>query len=104
MSLPEKKDQTITLDAASKLTANYRRVVPPATVIAAGFWKETVEKIIDQTGCVALRVYYGRTADGSPTPVLVAVNENGDDITAGVLGDENFPCPPFCGAPNPLNS
>jgi len=104
MPLPPKKDQTITLEAASKLTANFRRQSQADAVIAAGFWKETVQKILDQTGCVALRVYYGLNPDGSPAPVLVGVNEKGDDLTTGILGDENYPCPPFCAAPNPLNS
>lgn len=104
MALPPKKDQAITLEAASQLTANFRRTSQPNPVIAAGFWKETVQKILDQTGCVALRIYYGQNPDGSPAPVLVGVNDKGDDLTAGILGDDNYPCPPFCGAPNPLNS
>ncbi len=104
MSLPEKKDQTVTLDNASKLTASYRKANPGSAIKAAGFWRESVQKILDQPGCVALRAYFGQNPDGSPALVLVGVDQKGDDLTAGVLSDEHFPCPPFCAAPNPLNS
>ena len=71
MSLPEKKDQTITLDKASTLTANYRTSNPPSAIKAAGFWNESVQQILDQPGCVALRMYFGKNTDGSIALVLV---------------------------------
>jgi hypothetical protein len=104
MALPAKQDQSIPLAAASVLTANYRNSSPSSPIIAAGFWKENILAILNQTGCVAIRIYYGLNTDGSPTPVLVGVDERGNDLTGGIMDEFNFPCPPYCGAPNPLNS
>lgn len=104
MPLPDKKSQTISLPDASKLTANYRKSASKGPVSAGGFWKEAIQGITDQTACVAVRFYYAQKDDGSPALVLVGVDANGNDLTSGVMGDDFFPCPPFCSAPNPLNS
>ena len=104
MPLPEKKSQIISLADASKLTANYRTSPTRGPITAGGFWNETIQGIIAQPGCVAVRFYYAQKNDGSPALVLCGVDASGIDLTAGVLGDDFFPCPPYCGAPNSLNS
>ena len=103
MALPSKNNQSISLNAASELTRNYRQREGTAAIKAGGFWKENVQKILDQPGCVGLRCYYASHDDGSPAIVLVGIDEKGNDLTDGPMTDDYFPCPPFCGAPNPLN-
>ncbi|MFH0992063.1 MAG: hypothetical protein V1799_18815 [bacterium] len=96
MALPQKTDQIVSLSIASKLTRNYRDASPKETVRAGGFWKEYLQKLLDQSGCVAMRIYYARKDDGASSFVLVGINEKGDDINDGILLEEAYPCPPWC--------
>ncbi len=60
------------------------------------FPRQAIEAILAQPGCVGLRFYYGTNPDGTPTLVLVGIDANEADMTAGVMIDNHFPCPPFC--------
>lgn len=104
MALPSKKDQSISLSAAADLTRNYRQTEKAEAIKAGGFWKENVQNILNQPGCVGLRCYYAAQSDGSPALVLVGINEKGDDMTDGPMTEDYFPCPPYCAASNQLNS
>ena len=103
MPLPPKSNHMVTLAEASVLTANHRMQSGPDAIKGGMFWKEIIEKIINQPGCVALRYYYGRQESGTPALVLVGVDVQGHDIVRGVIGDVSWVCPPFCDPPNALN-
>lgn len=96
MALPPKTDQIVTLALAGKLTRNYRDSSPKETVRAGGFWKEPLQKLLGQPGCVAMRIYYARKDDGVPAFVLVGIDEKGEDLDNGILLEEGYPCPPWC--------
>ncbi|MBI5022073.1 MAG: hypothetical protein HZB59_11615 [Ignavibacteriales bacterium] len=104
MPLPEKNNQIITLDEATKYTSAYRKQSSPNATKGGLFWKEFVQKLLDQPGCAAMRYYHGFNTDGKPVIVLVGVNDKGDDITEGVLLEISPLCPPICSSPNTLNS
>ena len=104
MPLPPRSNHGVTLAEASVLTANYRKRSPIGTVKGGMFWKEAVEQVVSQEGCVAMRYYYAAQEDGKPALVLVAVDRHGRDMTGGFLAELSCPCPPFCDAPNALNS
>lgn len=53
------------------------------------------DALLAQEGATGLRIYMGRTKDGSETPVVVATDANGVDLN-GVIAEEATPCPPFC--------
>lgn len=55
-----------------------------------------VREIVEQPGCVGLRIYLAATAAGDPTVVLVGTDAEGRDLTGGVIAEESQPCPPFC--------
>ena len=103
MPLPTKYNQITTLADAGKYARNFRQANPSASR-SAGFFKEYVEQVIDQAGCVAMRCYYVQKDDGSPAVVLVGVDADGNDMTGGVLAELPWLCPPWCPATNPLNS
>ena len=103
MTLPPKSNHMVTLAEASVLTANYRKQAGDEAINGGMFWKEIIEKIINQPGCVALRYYYGRQENGTPALVLVGVNAQGHDIVRGVIGDISWMCPPYCDQANILN-
>ena len=103
MQIPPKSNHMVTLAEASVYTANYRKQVGTGTVKGGMFWKEVIDKIINQPGCVALRYYYGRQDNGAPCLVLVGVDVQGKDMLSGIIGEQSWLCPPFCPDVNVLN-
>ena len=103
MPLPPKSNHMVTLAEAGVLTANYRKQVGTEAVKGGMFFKEILEKIINQPGCVGLRYYYGWQENGTPALVLVGVDAQGRDIVRGILGDASWLCPPYCNEVNALN-
>ncbi|MCI0707458.1 MAG: hypothetical protein L0Y80_08255 [Ignavibacteriae bacterium] len=99
-----KEDHGISLDQASKQTRRYRESRPKHGIKGGYFSRTAFEKILAQANCVGIRVYFGLHEDGTPTMVLAGVTEDGNDIDQGLLSDDHLPCPPYCGADNPLNS
>jgi hypothetical protein len=104
MGFTGNENHTITLEEAAKLTRNYREQAGPGAVKAGFFGKATIQKIIDQDGCVGLRIYYGLEDDGTPAFVLVGVTADGEDLTGGILAERQRPCPPYCDERSPLNT
>lgn len=103
------RDHDITLDAAAKLTKKYRSIgtiVPSLGVLIKGefFGKNAMVEILNQNGCVGLRMYYGADDLLVPHMVIVGVDANGDDQVTGKIAEHSMLCPPACGTLNKLNS
>ncbi len=58
--------------------------------------------IINQPGCVEVRSYFAKDANGVLTLVIVGVDANGDDMTNGKIMDKALPCPTNCPINSPL--
>jgi hypothetical protein len=97
------ENQSVTLDQAVKYVQSYTMSPTSPTIKGGYFAKVGLEKILSQAGCVGIRYYYSKKDDGSSSLVVVGVDYNGTDLTAGPMIDNAFPCPPFCGSPSPLN-
>jgi len=97
------EDHVITLDQAVKYVQNFANSPTAPTIKGGYFGRNIFEKILAQAGCVGIRYYYSKKDDGTPSLVLVGVDANGSDLVQGPLADIPFPCPPYCGAPSPLN-
>ena len=102
MTLPP-RDHRISLDAAAARTRAYQ-AAKISGVKGAAAHKDQVLELLNQKGCVGLRVYFGLDADGVPTPVLTGIDAADNDLTDGVILEQLWPCPPFCGGDNALNS
>jgi len=102
MALPPKSNHVITLAEATVLITNFRKRTG-STIKGGMFWKDVVEKIINQQGCVGLRYYYAQQDHGTPAIVLVGVDHTGRDMTDGHIGEASWLCPPWCSEPNALN-
>jgi hypothetical protein len=116
----------ISLQQGADLTASYRLKFPNATK-GRFFGKEILQQILDQPGCVGIRMYFGvkkeesgsghhanSSSSGSNNQavttspidlelVLVGANGNQDDML-DIIADISVPCPSFCGSQNSLNS
>lgn len=99
-----KEKHFVSLVEASQLTKKYREKEGREAVNGGFFSRLIYGKILIQEGCVGVRNYFAALNDGTPTLVLVGVDGTGNDMIRGVLGDDAFPCPPFHGRRNLLNS
>jgi hypothetical protein len=97
------RDHRITLTEAARMTARWRERFPEAEKGGA-FLADQVQELVEQRDVAALRYYYALDELNEPAMVLVGVDAEGADLTAGVLLELHFPCPPYCGDLNPLNS
>lgn len=103
MGLFDENRHRVTLDAAAGFTRSFRDKAD-TRVIGGAFSRAIVDEILAQPGCAALRYYFANDPDGQPTLVLVGVTADNTDLAEGVIAEVTWPCPPFCSAPNPLNS
>ena len=103
MSFNGHENHSITLAAASALTSNYRANNPGKTK-AHYFGKDAIQAILDQEGCVGIRIYYGENANGEDKLVLCGVTSDENDMYTGELAQHSITCPFICGNNNPLNS
>lgn len=101
MTLPA-RDYRITLSAAAALTKAYRDA-KVSDVRSGAIAKDPVVQLLNQAGCVGLRIYYGRNPDGTPALVLAGIDAADNDLTKGVLLEQMWPCPPLCDGASPLN-
>jgi hypothetical protein len=104
MAFKGDEDHSIKIDEAIQLTSNYRKSATPGSVQGGFFGKLAIQEILEQDKCVGIRIYYGREDDGTPTFVVVGVEENEDDLVDGKIAEQPIPCPPRCGSSNALNS
>ena len=105
--LPKDHDHRITLDEAARLTRGQRREKDAAKrgmERPYALRREAFDGILSQQGCVGIRVYPAVHGDGSPTVVMVGIDEDGNDMVKGMLIQNVMDCPPFCPDSNQLNS
>jgi len=96
------RDHRISLAEAAALTKSYRASNVDEEK-AGAFHKDQVLELLNQPGCVGLRIYRGRQADGKPALVLTGIDAGDKDLTGTIL-EQHLPCPPFCGDNNTLNT
>jgi hypothetical protein len=80
----------------SALKTMYPISISSNDVIAHYFGKDVVEKTMKQPGCVGVRMYYGKHANGKSGFIFVGVDKYGKDLTPIVIAGPSSLCPPFC--------
>ncbi len=101
----EPRDHRISLAQAAQFTRRHRVAGSPAPTIRAGaYYKESVLALLNQPGCTGMRIYLGHDENGQTHFVSVGVDQAGNDMVNGDILEVNYPCPPFCSAPNALNT
>lgn len=106
MSFDGKEGAFISLNDAAALTAEYRNG-QSSPVLGHFYGKENLLKLLNQSGCLGIRIYHGiDAATASPELVLVGADANENDILAAspLILDGSSKCPPSCGNNNSLNS
>jgi hypothetical protein len=96
-------DNSISLEDAAKITANFRQAFPTA-VIANAYGKRQMQELLEQENCEGFRIYNGIDDEGSQQLIIVGVDASGNDLYEGVLIDHTQPCPSICSTANVLNT
>ena len=103
MAFDGREGGQIELETAAAWTKNYRKKYPNDTK-GHFLGKDIINDILDQTGCMGIRIYYALDGDDKKELILAGAVANEDDLDSGVLAEFAVPCPPVCGRHNTLNS
>jgi hypothetical protein len=105
MNYTGNENHDIRLEDAAELTKRFRDNLPVIDdTIAEYFGKSALQELLDQSGCIGIRVYYGIDVNNTKRLVITGVDNNGDDLCEGNLMEAGTICPPICSNNNPLNS
>jgi len=91
----------ISLRLGADMTAAYRDQNSGARK-AHFFGKDILNEILNQEGCMGIRMYYGLNSDDERELVLVGADANENDMTS-LVADLSLPCPNTCDTNSPLN-
>lgn len=96
MSLDLNSSSVITVTEAQTYIQAFNSMNPTAVkAVFAGTNK--LKMILDQPGCIGIRMYFGHDTDKAQNNlVLVGVNESEKDMTNGVILERLVPCPATC--------
>jgi len=97
------EQHSISLEEATKLTENYR-AAHGTSFKAAYFSQEGIKLLLDQDGCVGIRIYNAQSETGDRQFVLVGVRDDGEDLYDGEITEQGYQCPPYCAPSSPLNA
>lgn len=92
---------------ARNWTSNFRNTnESPNEILAHYFGAEIIQKILGQSGCVGIRIYYALDEAGEKKLLLVGVDANGENLLpleggrtsdeGDVVADYSWPCPDYC--------
>ena len=104
MTFTGNEGAVITLAEGAEMTANYRATINIGETIGHAVGKNLFNSILDQSGCVGIRIYYALDENDEKQLVLVGVDSDGNDMASGVIVDKSISCPTRCSFKNPLNS
>jgi len=110
----------ISLAKAIEMTTRYRQnrnaVINPNFAgqdiipLSDRFDAKVFQKLLEKPGCTFIRIYYSMDENLKIRPIIVAANENDEDILptnanleGDDIGDDSLRCPPLCPPPSPLN-
>lgn len=98
--------EPIDLAQAAAWTASYRKTEAEnveGTVTKAHFFgREIVQKLLDQEGCMGIRMYYAHDEKGEKQLLLVGADAEGNDMEDLVVDGSRI-CPPDCSTGGDLN-
>lgn len=95
----------IDLETAKLWASNYRGKNQGETR-SHFFGLEIIQQILNESGCVGIRIYYAIDEKGEKKLLLVGVDAEGKDILptttllegdGNIIADFSYPCPTYCG-------
>jgi hypothetical protein len=95
MKITGKEGAPIDRAKAKRWTAKYRSSGRGRTNSHL-FGFDTVKNLLNQEGCVGMRIYYALNDEGEQQLLLVATDVNGNDLKDSEILDFSHACPPDC--------
>lgn len=93
----------IELPQAAALTKEHRDRNP--TVRKGHFFgKDILNKILEQDGCMGIRIYYGIDPDTNKRELVIVGADSSENDMTGLIADFSAACPNKCSSSNDLNS
>ena len=83
---------------AAQWTANYRNAnagFDDTSTKAHFYGREVLQQLLDQPGCMGIRMYYALDGEGQKQLILVGADAEGNDIE-DLIVDGSHICPPDC--------
>jgi hypothetical protein len=96
MSFNGTEGAPIALTTAAQWTANYRSAPTSGPIKAHFFGRDILEKILQQEGCMGIRMYYATDDAGVQQLILVGADASEKDQVNGMIADFSSPCPTSC--------
>lgn len=100
MAFTTNDGEFISLQDATSWTSNYRNSSSNNGTKAQFYGKTKLSQILQQTGCVGIRIYYAIDNTDTPVLVLIGTDANGNDIQSTMILERGIICPPNCGGGN----
>lgn len=91
-------------ETAAKWVENYQKI-SPKEIKAHFFGRDIIEKILKETSCLGIRIYYAIDDAGAKQLILVGADDNGNNLLpdqrplsgeGNIIADASFPCPSYC--------
>lgn len=102
MEFSKSLGEEISLDVAIQYVKAHCSRAPKETK-AFAFGANHVQDVLNQEGCVGIRIYNGyNEEEDCPNIVVVGVDAEGKDMTDGKIFDRGFRCPDMCDIASPL--
>jgi hypothetical protein len=79
MAFTGKEAEEFPLDTAAEWTANYRNANPGA-VKAHFIGRDLINKMLEQDGCMGLRIYYALDENGNKQLIIVGADQEENDL------------------------
>ena len=96
MVLTELGGAEITLDEAREMITHFRRAAPPDAERSGSYDRVHFDAILARPDCAGIRFYHALHEDGSPTIVIIGIDEQGRPVAGGPIIQNHLPCPPNC--------
>ncbi|MHC2990728.1 hypothetical protein OB13_03725 [Pontibacter sp. HJ8] len=103
MKITGKEGGPIDRASAKRWTANYRRQAGQGKVHCHMFGKDTIRELLDQDGCMGIKIYYALNDEGKQQVLLVSTDADGNNMEDGLILDKSASCPPDCSGTGDLD-
>lgn len=104
MAFDGNEGSVVTLRQAASWTADYRNSTSAGSPLAQFYGRNKIEDILNQEGCVGIRIYHGLDENGKRILILVGADKDENDLVNGLIVELGPMCPPKCSSSNALNS
>ena len=101
MTFTGNEDHSISLNDAVSMTTRYRES-EGSGFLAGFFGKSAIDSILEQSGCVGIRIYNAMDDEDNRCFVVVGVTSDEKDMYNGELAEFSTGCPPHCAEGSPL--